>query len=1227
MRKKFLAMIVALAMLFTLLPANPAFAGPGDTHTIIYAPGAQGLWNSAAQTYHILYGNPTPNFTGSTASTFAPDWHFAGWSPMLTPTVTGDKVYTASWYLVEQLGGNNEQKLTYIVNDELTITLRAWGNGNNIRFEMTVIENGVTSVSPTIPNTGSGTFNQTVSHEGISFIIGIHGNTIENLGNLFGTDRYTVIYDSGGHGIFTTGETSQIFIGVPVGSATPPAPTVIPDTGWKFNGWDPQIALTVTGDVTYTAQYLPIGYTVRFNSNAGDATGMMSDQSFLFDVAQNLNKNIFVRIGYKFGGWSTTTGGSAERSDEENVINLSTVDGEIINLYAVWEVDESQTKELSYQVNYYLDGVFEEAVTETVTVWINATVMAVQPVDTSDTRYIGYKFDSTDPDPIPATIADGGEIDVYYIKDDSQTKDLSYTVNYYLDGVFEEAITETVTVWINATEMAVQPVDTADTRYIGYQFDSTDPDPIPATIADGGEIKVYYIPDYDDTNELSYTIEYYKDITEMIATDTTTGNVWVAAPQVLTVQTVDTGKYRPLGYKFDSTDPDPIPATIADGGVIKVYYVPDYDDTNELSYSVEYYKYTDLIATDIFTEDVWVAAPQIITVQTVNTEKYLPIGYAFDRTEPDPIPATITDGGVIKVYYITVVYDIDYDLDGGINDADNPDSYTVEDLPITVADASKAGYNFLGWTSDELAIYTAEIEPVITTGTTGNILFSAVWSDAIVYNITYILNGGANAPGNPSTYTVEDGLITLDDPARAGYNFAGWTPTDNIPAGSTGDREFTAVWTARDDILVTFDANGGAEADPLSKYVTFDSEYGELAVTSRTGYNFLGWFTALEGGVEVTSETIVTNADDHILYARWAARDDILVTFNAGGGSTPNPESKFVTFDNAYGALATTSRSGYNFLGWYTEGGVAQVTPETIVAIADNHTLYARWQTVSNPPRPGPGGDTPIPPAVVAPTPTPSVIIDDEQPGAPVFISDHVAYIIGYEDGTARPEKNVTRAEVATVFYRLLTEEMRKSNWTIENSFPDVASDSWYNVAVSVNSMMGVIQGYPDGTFKPDESITRAELAAIAARFARAMSMRGDNDVGFNDISGHWAEADIRHAAIIGWVKGYPDNSFKPDQPITRAEFITLANNVLGRIPETVDDLFEGEMTVWSDNADVDAWYYIAIQEATNSHLYSYKDGQTVPGMQFEYETWTALQQNWDWIQLEKDWIAAYSTP
>ncbi|MCL2164556.1 MAG: InlB B-repeat-containing protein, partial [Oscillospiraceae bacterium] len=670
-------------------------------------------------------------------------------------------------------------------------------------------------------------------------------------------------------------------------------------------------------------------------------------------------------------------------------------------------------------------------------------------------------------------------------------------------------------------------------------------------------------------------------------------------------------------------------------------------------------------------------------ISTATTNLVIPLGTTGDIT-------------LTAVWSDALVYEINYVLNGGTNGAGNPNTYIVEDLPITIADATRAGYDFLGWTSVELGISTAITNLVIPVGTIGDITLTAIWSDAIVYNITYILNGGTNNASNPYTYTVEDSLIILADPTRSGYNFISWVPSDNIPAGSTGDKEFTAVWTqdntigyivyyyrvgttesiwpskivtdqlmdtvvtedavvvygyvalyptsltitleaadnviifyydARDDILVTFDSNGGEDAEPESKFVTFDSAYGELAVTRLTGYIFLGWFTSVEGGAEVTAETIVTIAEDHTLYAHWAVKDDILVTFNAGGGSAANPASKLVTYNSAYGALATTNRTNYTFLGWFTsaEGG-SEVTAETIVTNAEDHTLFAHWQyNTPAPPPSRPGGGTVLPSTPIPQAPPVEEIIDEETPGASIFIPDHVAYIIGYEDGTIRPEIDVTRAEVATVFFRLLTEQMRESNWSLDNTFPDVPSDSWYNTAVSVMTKMGIIRGYPDGTFRPDDSITRGELAAIAARFARAMSMEGNNEVSFTDIAGHWAEEDISYAAIIGWVRGYPDNTFRADQPITRAEFITLANNALKRIPETVDDILTGEMKVWSDNLDTNAWYYIAIQEATNSHVYEYKTGHIVPNMQFEYESWMAMQQNPNWSQLENQWIAKYS--
>ena len=235
------------------------------------------------------------------------------------------------------------------------------------------------------------------------------------------------------------------------------------------------------------------------------------------------------------------------------------------------------------------------------------------------------------------------------------------------------------------------------------------------------------------------------------------------------------------------------------------------------------------------------------------------------------------------------------------------------------------------------------------------------------------------------------------------------------------------------------------------------------------------------------------------------------------------------------------------------------------------------------------------------------------------FIEDHVAYIIGYPEGDVRPTNNITRAEVATVFYRLLKNSVRKENWTQVNSYPDVKSSNWFNNCVSVMSKMGIVNGYEDGTFRPNGAITRAEVATIAARFARTMNMVGKNDIEFSDISNHWANIDILYSAWVGWVEGYPDGTFRPNQPIRRAEFMTLVNRMMERVPQTSEDLLSAGMIKWVDNADTGAWYYVAVQEATNSHAHKFKE-EFVPGLDFKYELWVEMFDPPDWVLLEKEW-------
>lgn len=287
------------------------------------------------------------------------------------------------------------------------------------------------------------------------------------------------------------------------------------------------------------------------------------------------------------------------------------------------------------------------------------------------------------------------------------------------------------------------------------------------------------------------------------------------------------------------------------------------------------------------------------------------------------------------------------------------------------------------------------------------------------------------------------------------------------------------------------------------------------------------------------------------------------------------------------------TRAGYAFLGWATaaDGGVAYHDQQSL-SITQDTTLYAVWKQQPNQGGSG-GGHHNSGGTQEKPDETPPTTLND---------TDHYAYIVGYEDGTIRPNGHITRAEAATVFFRLLTDEARDANLTDRSPYPDVSAGDWYNKAIATLSRMGILSGYEDGSFRPNATVTRAEFAAMAARFDTEAK---PVDTPFTDLTGCWAADEIAEAYGKGWVNGYGDNTFRPNGPITRAEAVTLINRVLRRLPETDKDLLPDERT-WPDNPET-FWGYLALQEASNSHLYDRKrDG---------YETQTKLLPPRDWSQ------------
>ena len=604
--------------------------------------------------------------------------------------------------------------------------------------------------------------------------------------------------------------------------------------------------------------------------------------------------------------------------------------------------------------------------------------------------------------------------------------------------------------------------------------------------------------------------------------------------------------------------------------------------------------------------------------------------------------------------YATTYYNVSFDTDGG-SDVANLTNVKYGST-ITLPTPTKEGYTFAGW------FYADGTEFTATSTITKKTELKAKWTPN-KYTVTFDANGGTGTMDDQEfTYDVAQALTT-NAFTKTGYTFAGWKDGsgNSYTDGQTvknlateGTVTLTAQWTAN-KYTVTFDVNGGTAADPASKEVTFDAEYGTLATTSRKGYTLVGWFTAKDGGTEVESTTVVATADDHTLYAHWTpntysytieyyAQDktstetpeyfskihtetksglyDTTVTLTDAEKNAKIPDAHY-SFDAAQSKVSGTidgdntlvlkvyykldshtltyldsrngsvigtttvrcgvsvaapkdpTKAGYWFDGWYNAADNKKVTFP--VTLTNNMTVYAGWTMIV------------LPSTIAKKTPK-------------LNTADHFAYVQGYPDGTVKPAGNITRAETAAILFRLMDDTSRNNYYSTKSGFRDVAAGSWYNTYVATLNNAGVITDSANGYFRPNDAITRAELAAMLAAFTD--TTRAANY--FNDVTAnYWAANAIAVCAKLGWITGYPDGSFRPDRNVTRAELMAMINRATGRAPKSADAFLPG-MKTWSDNT-ADKWYYLDVQEATNSHSYTVKDS----------EKWTALNADPNWSLYE----------
>ena len=482
-------------------------------------------------------------------------------------------------------------------------------------------------------------------------------------------------------------------------------------------------------------------------------------------------------------------------------------------------------------------------------------------------------------------------------------------------------------------------------------------------------------------------------------------------------------------------------------------------------------------------------------------------------------------------------------------------------------------------------------------------------SGAVMHDNNAVVNmGGAIYAYNAANINIAANSAVYNNTA-AGYGGGIYASASNINIAANSEVYNNTAATAGDDL---FFYSGTIFTLPNAKDMSGDrilsSDNMEI-----TGWYHDGWnkWNAAQGSyeqigcwtAETADEYIPVEKDSHAISLKAAHPLMYTLTYDVTGdlpeGYTAPAKQTLVKGSSYTVAEVPASVSGskdgvngtFSFNGWKKDDGTVLTGEQQLTA---DLTLHGVWSFTKKSSGGGGGGSH-----------KPTVTIPDDVPTG-LNGDDHYAYIVGYPDSTVRPQNGITRAEVATIFFRLLTDETRNANSTKTNSYSDVAAGAWYNHAVSTLSAMGIVKGDSHGKFNPNAPITRAEFAAIAARFDDKANTTA---VDFSDIASHWAKDEISAAANNGWINGYTDGTFRPNNKITRAEAMTLVNRVLKRLPETAEDL-HNDMIKWSDNSDTSAWYYLAVQEATNSHYYDLKENK--------HEKWSKLRETRDWTELEK---------
>lgn len=606
-----------------------------------------------------------------------------------------------------------------------------------------------------------------------------------------------------------------------------------------------------------------------------------------------------------------------------------------------------------------------------------------------------------------------------------------------------------------------------------------------------------------------------------------------------------------------------------------------YTAKTDVSYTVKYLREGD---------NKVLAPEKVVTDQTFDTEVTEQAADVVGYTPDAPSKTMILDeyNKVLTFSYSANTYDYTVrhikQLPDGSYDEANAEVETLSGKFEALAAVTAKDYGSHYPTNDADTKQNIKIEKGLTID---------VKYDLDEHTLTFETNGGPAV--NPVTVRHGNAVARPADPTKDKYTFIGWYADPEfteeydfatvLEADKTIYAKFELTSTPIGDIYVRYDvlhikqlpdgtydlANAEVEHLSAKKDTTVTAVAKNYSATHHFFNSKLGTLT----GTAIQPYMGVDGKPVYTILSVYYDLDFHTLTFDTMGGSKIAPET--VRHGLTVAKPKDPVNGGFLFDGWYTDKTYR--TPYNFATpLTQDTTIYAKWFLI-------------VLPGVTVKKNTPKL-----------NTADHFAYVQGYPDGTVKPAGNITRAETAAILFRLMDDASRKTYYSTKSGFRDVASGSWYNTYVATLNNAGVITDSSNGYFRPNEAITRAELAAMLAKFSETTSAANY----FNDVSAkYWAANAIAICAKLGWITGYPDGTFRPDRNVTRAELMAMINRATGRAPKSADAFLPG-MKTWIDNTS-DKWYYLDVQEATNSHSYTVKGS----------ETWTALTSDPNWSLYE----------